>query len=485
MSADDLGLRQVDEKEELEQRDRDLMEWVEGLADHKFSEEGEWLDECRTGVILCKVLGSISSETAVSFNVKPKGVWNYRDNISSYLDKLKAIDVLMFEVEELVELSKPGNVKSSLHDLARVAFERYGIPLPGATKAGAEIDAEAEVAEEDVDKIAQEVMLTLSQQQLPMVDLDADEDDDASAPNKSMLISMSGGLNLNSPAKDLHLSMAGGLNFDAIADDPIDQAVEKALLARSRDPAYNSEEGIQVVRLKRGQYLLLPLKKVFFCRILSGHLMVRVGGGWESFEVWLSRNKGFSGAPPQTFGMRRPGSMRRMEVDKERKGSVAERDVLERKGSIKRKDSYVRNLSFQKRGSFRRSGSFQRSKSEVQDPVERSATMGARREESFDRTGSFQKKGTVTRSVSVDRTGSFHRRVERKVSGTNPKKPRKAEPPTYEEAVCIFLKGICTFNFQCLFLFYPSPRGWLRMRCTPAVYYVPSPVRPVICTEAD
>ena len=358
--SDDLGLRQVDGKEELALRDRDLMEWVEGLSEHKFSEEGEWLDECRTGVIFCKVLKGISSELSVKFDPKtkdgPAGLWKSRDNLSAYIDKLKELEVVIFESDELVDNSKPENVKSSLHDLARVAFERYGIPLPGATKAGAEIDAEAEVAEEDVDKIAQEVMLTLSQQQLPMVDLDADEDDDASAPNKSMLISMSGGLNLNSPAKDLHLSMAGGLNFDAIDDDPIDQAVEKALLARSRDPAYNSEDGIQVVRLKRGQYLLLPLKKVFFCRILSGRLMVRVGGGWSAFEVWLSRNKGFNTTPALTNGggMKRPGSIRRGEM--ERKGSGR----LGRKSSSKAMKADDGPETLERAGSFQNKGPLER-----------------------------------------------------------------------------------------------------------------------------
>eukprot|EP01061_Rhynchopus_euleeides_P045614 TRINITY_DN828_c0_g1_i1.p1 TRINITY_DN828_c0_g1~~TRINITY_DN828_c0_g1_i1.p1 ORF type:complete len:508 (+),score=119.01 TRINITY_DN828_c0_g1_i1:65-1588(+) len=360
----DLGLRQV--TDQAATRKEEMKEWIEGLTNHTFETE-DWLRECDDAVVFCRLLEAIDSSLAVKYKENPKHVWGKRDNLSKFIDQLKNMKLeVIFEMTDLIEQedvasSNSSNVLASLHELSRVAFEKYKVPLPGASKADAEIEAEEEIAEDEIDKIAHEVIMTISQQGLPMINLEEDSDEDNKEESTGMLkATMPAGLNV-STSKNLHLSMSGGLTatgglkFDVVETDPIDKAVEKALLARSEDPAFDSEEGIQVVRLKRGQYLLLPHKKIFFVRILSGHLMVRVGGGWQAFDVWISRVKGFSGHGnqltandriPSSLALKKPGSWRRTTIERKPSGQSFERkpsgQSFDRKGSVERKGSMNR-----------------------------------------------------------------------------------------------------------------------------------------------
>ena len=66
--------------------------------------------------------------------------------------------------------------------------------------------------------------------------------------------------------------------------DELDRALEDALAATSGELG-----DLAVVRLDKGQYLLLPQKKVFHMKIIGGQLSVRVGGGYQPFDQWIGK----------------------------------------------------------------------------------------------------------------------------------------------------------------------------------------------------
>ena len=96
--------------------------------------------------------------------------------------------------------------------------------------------------------------------------------------------------------------------YKSVKGDEIDEAVAVAVRQREKEvatpgiavgnnpnPNINNNVDVsgRVVRIKKGQYLLVPQRKVFYMRILRGQLMVRVGGGWEPFASWMDHLKQF------------------------------------------------------------------------------------------------------------------------------------------------------------------------------------------------
>ena len=71
----------------------------------------------------------------------------------------------------------------------------------------------------------------------------------------------------------------------AVAGDEIDEAVQ-SLASRV------GASGVQLTRVKRGKYQLAGSSKNLFVRILRSHIMVRVGGGWDTLEHYLLTHAG-------------------------------------------------------------------------------------------------------------------------------------------------------------------------------------------------
>eukprot|EP01061_Rhynchopus_euleeides_P013327 TRINITY_DN232_c0_g1_i4.p1 TRINITY_DN232_c0_g1~~TRINITY_DN232_c0_g1_i4.p1 ORF type:complete len:670 (+),score=317.56 TRINITY_DN232_c0_g1_i4:71-2080(+) len=122
-----------------------------------------------------------------------------------------------------------------------------------------------------------------------------------------------------------------GQTYKHYPNDEIDQALEAEMLHKQHE--LDPENMLGVVRVRKGQYLLLPQKKLFNMRVVSGNLMVRVGGGFVPFDQWYAKvaqhaatqggkpngEAGHSKSPTQ--GVRRSESLR--DSGRPRQGSHA------------------------------------------------------------------------------------------------------------------------------------------------------------------
>ena len=264
-------LKKVDaaqEEEALAQSLTDLCEWVSDLAGHTFDNPESWLDELEDGVVLLSCLSSLDDTLLhVKGNLKPgRNVWAKRDNLALFANTAhqKLEVACIFEVADVLpddaEKKNEESIVACLNEFASVAAERYDVALPGSKRAAAEIEEEERLlALQDIEALAAEV-----------------QEDEEPEPEVRTF------------------------RYRVVSSCEIDRAVETALRKRfDAHVAGNTlvDPRVTVARLKKGQYLLLPQKKVFFLRLLANRLLVRVGGGWEAFHClhpkrlgWIERH---------------------------------------------------------------------------------------------------------------------------------------------------------------------------------------------------
>lgn len=68
-----------------------------------------------------------------------------------------------------------------------------------------------------------------------------------------------------------------------------DKKVAKATSIDAEVERLSAKYGIRIERIKEGRYVV-DGKINIFVRILRNHVMVRVGGGWDTLEHFLSRH---------------------------------------------------------------------------------------------------------------------------------------------------------------------------------------------------
>ena len=321
----------------------DLREWVENLVKQDFStrKEGQdemwWVEELTNGVILCRLLEAISpTELKVKYKEKVPTIWGKRDNLNMFLDTLK--DKLDFDRNSLFEITdillqegddsgtRPKNVISVLHILALTANERFGIELPGAARIAAEVDKEDDPDENEVDELYQTTLINL-----PTISPEESEEEEIPevVPEKAPEPVV-----VEKPKKKVRRT------YRKAEGDEID-----AMLAAEFGEGDLIGQG-RIVRIKKGQYLLAPEKKVFCMRVIGGKLMVRVGGGWETFKKWsehvgkLQATNAIHSSPIKTneYGLGKKGkptaNPSRKPALPPRRGSAP--PSAERKGSVPR-----------------------------------------------------------------------------------------------------------------------------------------------------
>ncbi|XP_059721937.1 GAS2-like protein 2 [Haemorhous mexicanus] len=232
----------------------DLAEWLKELYGLDI-EVGTFLEVLETGAVLCshanhvtQVAGEFARacpEVAQHLHLPSAGVtcnltaqpgtFQARDNVSNFIQwcrkEMDIKDVLMFETEDLVLRKNEKNFVLCLLELARHA-SRFGMRAPTL------VQMEEEIEEE----LRQELDLPPSEPALPR------------APRR---------------ARDLH---------------NLDQMVQH-LVSRCTCPVQ-----FPMVKISEGKYRVGDSDTLIFVRILREHVMVRVGGGWDTLEHYLDKH---------------------------------------------------------------------------------------------------------------------------------------------------------------------------------------------------
>ncbi|XP_016158375.1 PREDICTED: GAS2-like protein 2 [Ficedula albicollis] len=232
----------------------DLAEWLKELYDLDI-EVGTFLEVLETGAVLCSHANHVTQvaeefsracpEVAQRLHLPTSGVtcnltaqpgtFQARDNVSNFIQwcrkEMDIKDVLMFETEDLVLRKNEKNFVLCLLELARHA-SRFGMSAPTL------VQMEEEIEEE----IRQELDLPAMDTALPR-------------PPRA--------------PRDLH---------------NLDQMVQH-LVSRCSCPVQ-----FPMVKISEGKYRVGDSDTLIFVRILREHVMVRVGGGWDTLEHYLDKH---------------------------------------------------------------------------------------------------------------------------------------------------------------------------------------------------
>ncbi|XP_059685458.1 GAS2-like protein 2 [Gavia stellata] len=232
----------------------DLAEWLKELYDLDI-EVGTFMEVLETGAVLCSHANNVTHvagefartcpgvarhlrlpATGVACNLTAQpGTFQARDNVSNFIQwcrkEMNIKDVLMFETEDLVLRKNEKNFVLCLLELARRAA-RFGMRAPTL------VQMEEEIEEE----LRQELDLPPMDTPLPR------------PPRKP---------------RDLH---------------NLDQMVQH-LVSRCTCPVQ-----FPMIKISEGKYRVGNSDTLIFVRILREHIMVRVGGGWDTLEHYLDKH---------------------------------------------------------------------------------------------------------------------------------------------------------------------------------------------------
>ncbi|NXT91433.1 GA2L2 protein, partial [Anhinga rufa] len=232
----------------------DLAEWLKELYNLDI-EVGTFVEVLETGSVLCSHANNITHvarefaracpgrarhlrlpTTGIACNLAAQpGTFQARDNVSNFIQwcrkEMDIKDVLMFETEDLVLRKNEKNFVLCLLELARRAA-RFGMCAPTL------VQMEEEIEEE----LRQELDLPPTDIPLPR------------PPRKP---------------RDLH---------------NLDQMVQH-LVSRCTCPVQ-----FPMIKISEGKYRVGDSDTLIFVRILREHVMVRVGGGWDTLEHYLDKH---------------------------------------------------------------------------------------------------------------------------------------------------------------------------------------------------
>ncbi|KAG8187910.1 hypothetical protein JTE90_002925 [Oedothorax gibbosus] len=227
----------------------DLAEWLNGLYEGLELDADNFLEEMETGVVLCQHANNVvrkareyyrsgnvvhgdvlipDRDVVYRYDVLPE-TFHARDNVSNFISWCRMLNIkecLLFETDDLVLRKNERSFILCLLEVARRGVA-FGMPAPLLVQLEQEIDAEI-ACDEGYDTMRQQVV--------------------------------------TNDLRSLH-----------------ERVVE--LLSRCTCPSQ-----FPMIRVADGKYRIGDTKVLIFVRILRTHVMVRVGGGWDTLEHYLDKH---------------------------------------------------------------------------------------------------------------------------------------------------------------------------------------------------
>lgn len=270
----------------------DLAEWLNNLYGTNITADN-FMDELETGVVLCRHANNFShfaerkrlerqeqesatpGSPAASYIHCPPPVFVYnrtavagsffaRDNVHNFIDwcrRCGVLDCLMFETEDLVSRKNERHVILCLLEVARRGAA-LGMAVPVLVQFELQIDRE----------LARDTAQQERRQQ----------EEGAGVVGHSEDVSMTTDDGLDGGAPVLMY----GPNVQVVTNDlkSLDEMV-RDLVERCTCPSQ-----FPMIRVSEGKYRIGDTKTLIFVRVLRNHVMVRVGGGWDTLQHFLDKH---------------------------------------------------------------------------------------------------------------------------------------------------------------------------------------------------
>ncbi|OWA52876.1 GAS2-like protein 1 [Hypsibius exemplaris] len=278
----------------------DLAEWLDSLYPDCGIDAESFFAKLETGVLLCKHINALierlngiqspafllpaATRYAIHCrtNVQP-GTFQARDNICSCLRWCRAMQMkecLLFETDDLVLRKNEKSVILCLMEVARIGA-RLGLPVPTLIQFEREIDA---------DELRHATSPSSSSAAGSYSSCSEDIDDVASSLSNE---SSSGGSSLAAISAESLSSAPVGMTTAIGTTAPsllpsslknVDQVVKEQMRE------CRCQKAFPLIKVAPGKYRVGPSNLIIYVRILRNHVMVRVGGGWDTLDHFLEKH---------------------------------------------------------------------------------------------------------------------------------------------------------------------------------------------------
>ncbi|XP_065349200.1 GAS2-like protein pickled eggs isoform X2 [Cloeon dipterum] len=277
----------------------DLAEWLCGIYPQLQITVDTFMDKLEDGVALCKHANNVRKaaaehaqrkmERSISKgnpfevrwpilspkdvqcrnNVKP-GTFLARDNVSNFITwcrhDLEVLECLLFETDDLILRKNEKHVVLCLMEVARRGA-KFGMPTPMLVQFEREIDRE--------------------------IARDQKRERAGSTSDGGNLLN--GATNGNSNGIDLEEEEEEEEEDYPVEYGPVPQIVTNDLksldeMVRDLVERCTCPTQFPMIRVSEGKYRIGDTKVLIFVRILRKHVMVRVGGGWDTLSHYLDKH---------------------------------------------------------------------------------------------------------------------------------------------------------------------------------------------------
>lgn len=271
----------------------DLAEWFQILYPHLRINVDNFMDRLETGVALCEhanavkaqateyvqkkqarkmmtrsVTGSLAqAQTLIHIadvkflSTAKAGTFFSRDNVSNFIhwcrQSLKIIECLLFETDDLILRKNEKHVILCLLEVARRGA-KFGMLAPMLIQMERQIDREIAA---DQRKLGNDVSVGVE------IDNDLNDESDSEMEDEQPVL-------MYGPLPQIVTNDLKSL------DEMVRDLVEKCTCPTQ----------FPMIRVSEGKYRIGDTKVLIFVRILRSHVMVRVGGGWDTLAHYLDKH---------------------------------------------------------------------------------------------------------------------------------------------------------------------------------------------------